>query len=165
MTITSAAGSVAPGRWWSVISVANLSPQTHGGILDTLYTDPDILISCTYQPLLPDLISAKATTRLEQTLEESAGGKIAAQLQEAAEDLQMGQMGFGDSQTIVTVYAATPDALKRKVTAVTAILRSKKLKIVVEKQGLAGVDAVTGATISSHAVMNAAAKAMAKGTE
>ena len=124
-------------RYASVISVANLSPQTHGGILDTLYTDPDILISCTYQPLLPDLISAKATTRLEQTLEESAGGKIAAQLQEAAEDLQMGQMGFGDSQTIVTVYAATPDALKRKVTAVTAILRSKKLKIVVEKHGLA----------------------------
>ena len=70
-------------RYASVISVANLSPQTHGGILDTLYTDPDILISCTYQPLLPDLISAKATTRLEQTLEESAGGKIAAQLQEA----------------------------------------------------------------------------------
>jgi type IV secretion system protein VirB4 len=124
-------------RYASVISVANLSPQTHSGLLDTLYSDPDILISCTYQPLLLDLISAKAVTRLEQTLEESAGGKIAAQLQEAAEDLQMGQIGFGDSQTVVTVYAQSPEALRKKVTAVTAILKSRKLKVVVEKQGLA----------------------------
>lgn len=129
-------GAAVP-RFGAILYVKTWSTTTWPGMLDALGASLNTIISHSYTPIERGMIAERVKRRVAQMrAAEDIAATVEAQLFEAADKAESGELGFGQHQMTITVFADTPAALDGEVARIRGIAHQNGLRLVRETMAL-----------------------------
>ena len=129
-------GTAGP-RHSAILYVKTYSTTTWPGMLDALGTSLNTVVSHSYTPIERGTIAERVKRRVAQMRSaEDIAATVEAQLFEAADKAESGELGFGQHQMTITVFADTSVALDGEVARIRGIAHQNGLRLVRETMAL-----------------------------
>jgi type IV secretion system protein VirB4 len=130
------AGADTPGVG-AVLYVKSYANSTWPGMLDALGASRDTIITHSYTPIERGSITERVKRRVAQMrASEDIAATIEAQLFEAADKSESGELGFGIHQMTITVFAGDQAALDTEVARIRGIAHQNGMRLVREVTAL-----------------------------
>jgi type IV secretion system protein VirB4 len=124
-------------RVGAVLYVKSYATSTWPGMLDALGASRDTIITHSYTPIERGSITERVKRRVAQMrASEDIAATIEAQLFEAADKAESGELGFGLHQMTITVFAEGQAALDTEVARIRGIAHQNGMRLVRETTAL-----------------------------
>ena len=124
-------------RVGAVLYVKSYATSTWPGMLDALGASRNTIITHSYTPIERGSITERVKRRVAQMrASEDIAATIEAQLFEAADKSESGELGFGIHQMTITVFASDQAALETEVARIRGIAHQNGMRLVREVTAL-----------------------------
>jgi type IV secretion system protein VirB4 len=124
-------------RVGAVLYVKSYATSTWPGMLDALGASRDTIITHSYTPIERGSITERVKRRVAQMrAAEDIAATVEAQLFEAADKAESGELGFGLHQMTITIFAEGQTALDTEVARIRGIAHQNGMRLVRETTAL-----------------------------
>ena len=124
-------------RVGAVLYVKSYATSTWPGMLDALGASRDTVITHSYTPIERGSITERVKRRVAQMrAAEDIAATVEAQLFEAADKAESGELGFGLHQMTITIFAECQTALDTEIARIRGIAHQNGMRLVRETTAL-----------------------------
>ncbi len=133
-------GGLDGTRYGAVLRVLNYPQATFCGILDALDASADTIISHSFTPIDKNVLRDRAVLKLgNQLAAEHANDIFIDQLKNMADMVEADQIGFGEHQLSITIFAATLAALEDRIGKISGACAQARVTMIREHSGATGL--------------------------